>query len=289
MAAKNILIIYNPAARGGKSHLVQKAFTTFLQKENINFDVYETTANEDTKQIKKLISNNQYDLISIVGGDGTINLAINALPHFDLPVLIIPAGSGNDLVKMLHYNKNIEEIFSLAVAPNPEIRAMDLWRCNDRLFANGFGAGFDGAIANKTANKKSFLPSKLKYWIEIIRHIFFYSSPNFKVNGISYPTFMISIANGRVYGGDFKVAPLANISDGILEVIRIKKVVVPLRFLYLPLVQLGKHLNKKPIKYTQESRIIITSEENLDAHLDGEPISESSYHITFESKLDVLI
>ena len=289
-AENHILIIYNPAAQGGASVAVWTRFEEFLCVNNIRFHCYTTLGKDDAEYIHLLMKSQAFTVVSIIGGDGTINLAVNALPHFDIPVHLIPAGSGNDLAKMI-YSEGIptySDIFRRVLSTNTPTIPVDIWKCNDRLFANGFGCGFDGSIAYDTKFKKGIWGTKMKYWVEIVKHIFFYRSPTFTVNGVAYPTFMLSLANGQVYGGDFNVAPLAEVSDGLLDVVRITKVSVLLRFFYLPLVLMGKHLNKKVVSHDRLNRVVISANEPLTAHLDGEPMSEKEYEISHAGRIAFL-
>jgi|TARA_B110000902_G_scaffold78430_1_gene93388 YegS/Rv2252/BmrU family lipid kinase len=286
-----ILIIYNPAAQGGASAKVWEEYERFLTSNLLKYSCYTTLGINDAGPLLKLIQTNDFNLISILGGDGTINLAINELPHLNIPVHLIPAGSGNDLAKMVYPEgiPSLTQLFNRVLHTNPATQSVDIWRCNKRLFVNGFGCGFDGSIAYNTKFKKGIWGTKMKYWVEIMKHIVLYPSPTITVNSTEYRTFMLSAANGSVYGGDFKVAPGANISDGKLDVVRIKKVWVPLRFFYLPLVLLGKHLGKKIVSYEQLDQLTISANKPIPAHLDGEPMNELEYKISKEGEMDMLV
>ena len=285
-----ILIIYNPAAKGGASAMIWEEYELFLTQNSIKYSCYTTLGKNDAGPLLDLIQTNDFNLISILGGDGTINLAINELPHLNIPVHLIPAGSGNDLAKMIYPEgiPDIKHLFNGALQTNPATQSVDIWRCNEQLFINGFGCGFDGSIAFNTKFKKGIWGTKMKYWVEIVKHIVLYPSPTITVNGAQYRTFILSAANGRVYGGDFKVAPRANISDGKLDVVRIKKVWVPLRFFYLPLVLLGKHLGRKIVSYEQLDQLTISAHEPIPAHLDGEPMCKLEYKISKEGTMGIL-
>ncbi|HAV26115.1 MAG TPA: hypothetical protein DCX01_08050 [Bacteroidetes bacterium] len=288
--AYHILVIYNPAAQGGSSVKVWEQYLQFLNDHMLRYHCYTTVGNNDNEPIHQLVNSNDFNLVSILGGDGTINLAINALPHLNIPIHLIPAGSGNDLAKMIYPNgiPSYTDLFQYVLRENPDTKYLDIWRCNNQLFANGFGCGFDGSIAYDTKFKQGLLGTKMKYWVEIVKHIFFYKSPSISVNGEEYATFMLAAANGRVYGGDFKIAPLADLSDGKLEIVRIKQVWIPMRLYYLPLLLMGKHLHKKITLYEQLVQVTISANKPIPAHLDGEPMSEKEYVISLEGKVKVL-
>lgn len=289
MIYQHTLIVFNPAAQGGKSHLALTPYLTILKQEGFAYSLYQTNGNDDTEKIQKLMDEHPFDLISIVGGDGTINITLQALPHFDTPLHIIPAGTGNDLVKMLYANQSLQRILQIPFNNQQEFSSIDVWTCNQKRFINGFGAGFDGAIAQKTQLKKILFSSQAKYWIEIIKHLFIYRSFQAKINGENKQVFMLSAANGKVYGGGFKVAPNANISDGKLEIILCKPVSLFKRMYFLPLVKLGRHLHKSAIEYQQLEEITIASDCPIPAQLDGEPLIEKNFHIRKTGQVKVIV
>lgn len=278
------LVIANPSSCGGKAKEVSQRFIDFLEKNQQVYILYTTNAEENTNTIQSLITQHKIENISILGGDGTINIAINALPHLDFNLHLIPAGTGNDLAKMLYGSYSEKTVFQL-VLDTKSTKEIDCWKCNEYRFCNGFGAGFDGAVAHSMFRKTYILPTKLKYWIEIFRHIFGYRSNHVSINGKPTPVFMLSAANGKVYGGGFNVAPLAEADDELLDIITISKVSVLKRFLYLPKIEKGKHLHLKEINRTQLNKIEIKAERPLPAHLDGEPILSDSYSIYLEGKM----
>ena len=288
MKYKNILIVFNPASQGCKSIDVFNNYLTIIREEGSRYKVIETSGINDAKTIQKNISSNSFDLISIVGGDGTINITINGLLNFDTPLHIVPAGTGNDLARMLYGGLKIKAILRLPFKSKKNT-TVDIWSCNQIRFINGFGAGFDGAIAKKTRSKTFLFSSKTKYWVEILKQILFFRFPKIEVNGQKTAIFMIAAANGKDYGGGFQVAPLAKLNDKQLEFIQCKNINTPLRLFYLPLVKAGKHLNKKAINYKRVNELKIRSNYPLPAHLDGEPLCEKNYHIKYENQIRVLV
>lgn len=286
----HLLVVYNPMAQSARSELVWNEFEAYLCKQKIRYTCYTTLGDSSELGLSKIAILHSFSLICIVGGDGTVNLTFNALHNLDVPLLLIPAGSGNDLAKMI-YPKGIPSVMALferAILAKHVTLSVDLWRCNDRFFINGFGCGFDGSIAYTTALKKGIMGSRMKYWTEIAKHIFFFTSPRITVNGSTKRTFMLPVANGRVYGGDFRVAPNAEINDGKLDVVRIRKVWMPLRLFYLPLLVLGKHLGTGIARREQISQVAISCEQPLPAHLDGEPMLQKKYAISFVKQVEFL-
>lgn len=287
--AHKIVVIVNPAACGGKALTVYKKYAHFLAIHAIEVDTYFTQGNNDENTIRALLKHKSPEIISVIGGDGTLNIVLNSLPNLDVFIHLIPAGTGNDLSKQIYDHSNENEIFEL-VTKELEIRKIDTWKCNDKRFINCFGAGFDGEIARRMFGKKyTILPPKLKYWIEIFRSIFTYRSTVLTINDKAHTCFMIAVANGSVYGGGFNIAPKADFTDGLVDLVIIGKVPVLKRFFYLPIIQKGNHLGLGFISFSQNKSVKIITNQPLPAQIDGEPMLADSYYITQEGKINFLV
>ena len=90
---------------------------------------------------------------------------------------------------------------------------------------------------------------------------------------------MINIANGKAYGGGFKVAPKASITDGLLDLNIAGEIAAFKRLYYIPIIQKGKHLELSFIQYHQTNKAQIKSAVSLPAHIDGEYFTTDNFII----------
>ncbi len=216
---------------------------------------------------------NGFTDVWIVGGDGTLNYFINHYPDIKLPLVIFNGGTGNDVHWLLYGTKNFEEQLEIALAAAP--KPIDAGKCNERLFINGVGIGFEGAVAETVAGKKK-KPGKTSFMMAVLKKIFFYRSKKYKISMGGRPSFeskaylMISVTNGRRAGGGFHIAPAAAADDGLLDAILIKAISPIKRLRWLPVIEKGKHLDLSFIQHSQTKKIIIESDELIQSHLDGE-------------------
>jgi diacylglycerol kinase (ATP) len=221
------------------------------------------------------------DLI-IMGGDGTINYTINHFRKIAIPIGLIRCGTGNDFTELLLGKKSVEESIHTAIFANAQ--NVDAGICNERLFLNGAGIGFDGWIVKNLLAKKLFT-GMAAYYSTVISLLLFYKelTVTLQLDGktITDSLFMFSAANGKTYGGGFKVAPKANVADGLLDSIWVKKISLLKRLRYLPVLEKGKHLDTPLsfIHYEQSKQITIQSKVPLHAHLDGEHMMANSFEI----------
>ncbi len=281
-----ILIIHNPVSGGTRAKQTFVLFSEFAKQSQLNYTAYQTKMSKDYAGIKSEFETIKPQMVISCGGDGTANDVVNALylPEHNnsVPLLVLPAGSGNDFSTQLYGKKEAKELFNLV--KDIKIRHVDLGICNQSLFLNGVGIGFDGAIAqNTSSNKKSILPTSLKYYIAILKQIFSYKEFDYynALNKKSRKGFIVAIANGNSYGGGFKIAPKALLDDGLLDVVEIGEVSPMNRPFYIPKVEKGKHLNLSFVRHhqIQQIEIISTSKLKLPAHADGEFFEATQFKI----------
>lgn len=216
----------------------------------------------------------------IVGGDGTLNFFINQYPQIQLPLSIFAGGTGNDFHWMLYGQTTLEQQVENMLEAKPFMT--DAGTCNGELFLNGIGIGFDGAIVKDLVGKKKF-PGKTSYLISILKNISGYREKNIelKMPGevIKQDCFMISVANAARYGGGFKVAPRALLTDGLLDINIVGAISLWKRLRYIPVIEKGEHLGLPFIQYRHARQVIIRALNSLPAHRDGEYFEAKEFDI----------
>lgn len=268
---RQIAIICNPVAENEKASTVTENIERVLTQEGVQFQTFSTQWPSTLEGFTNAW---------VIGGDGTLNYFINTYPNTRLPICTFRGGSGNDLHWMLYRDRPFEEHLHFCLSG--KVQEVDAGICNGKLFLNGVGIGFDGAIVKDLLGKKK-MNGKGTYFMSVIKQIVNYHEKNciVQVNGesISEESFMITVANGQRYGGGFKVAPAASVSDGLLEVAIIGKIAPLKRIKYLPQIEKGEHLDLPFIQYRQSDKVSIAAEVELPAHLDGEYMSSKYFEI----------
>ena len=216
----------------------------------------------------------------IVGGDGTLNCFINRYPDIDIPLSIFQGGSGNDFHFMLYGDIDIEHQVELVLQSAPS--RVDAGVCNKRLFLNGVGIGFDGAIVKDLLGRRK-LPGKSSYLLSILKNIAGYHEKpcalEIKGETISQDCLLISVANGKRFGGGFNVAPKASVDDGLLDINIVGKISPFQRIRYLPVIEKGEHMDLPFVQYRQVKKVRISAPVQLHAHIDGEYICDTVFNI----------
>ena len=284
-------LIINQTAGGGKSaKLLPKIFHNF-EASKLPFHTSWTTSPAGATQLARQAADNNADPIISVGGDGTINEIINGfLPAQKQPALgIISAGWANDFIKSTPIPADINQACQAINRGNT--KQIDVGLINDRIyFVNVCGIGFDAeitALANqlKTGHFHWTALSNYVYVIAAIRKLLA-PLPSFQVKitidnqVICGKMLFLAIANGKIEGGKFNIAPDAKIDDGLLDICLVGEM-GRVRCLYLlPRVIKGTHQGIPEIRFFQGKEILVELDRPATAQVAGELISpQKIYHV----------
>ncbi|MEQ8626482.1 diacylglycerol kinase family protein [Ekhidna sp.] len=278
--SRKIFVIWNPFA-GGKALKICKKLSEALNALQIDYQVFDTNESKSaTTTIEEFLDTSFTDLI-IIGGDGTINESVNGL-KYDIPVSILPAGTGDDFIKNVLIGKTLEEQIDTAI--NGEIKRIDLGQCNDRKFVNGVGIGFDGQIVEDMASKRvPLLTGHAAYYYHVLRILGGYKERRFdyQIGDQSFQKdlILLTIGNGTTFGGGFKLMPEAKIDDGLLEICEIGKVSGLRRFLNINKLSGGTHGSLREINFYKAKSVKVEANELLFAHIDGERMGQPPFEL----------
>ncbi len=268
---KQIVFIINSIAHRFKSVDFAALIDRYLDKALYHYQIVYTQHANHAHDIAKVALENGVDIITAVGGDGTINQIGKALVNTPGTLGIIPFGSGNGLARHLGIPLDIPAAISLLNA--------DTFVVIDSAIINGYpffgvsGIGFDALVALKFA---SFGRRGLSSYIRIIcREYFNYQAESYHliVDGreVDCKPFMICFANSSQYGHGVRVAPNAKLNDGKLDLLIVTDApwqAMP-GLLYRSLC--GGLEKSKHVMLTQFSEVIV-KKPRLQMHMDGEPI-----------------
>ena len=285
-------IIINPHA-GRKRALRQWVkLERELQKHEYVFDTFFTNGPMHAVTIMEEIKG-KYEKFILVSGDGTFNEILqNFIPEQNI-LGLVGCGTGNDLLRSLETKKDIKSTAQRIM--NFNIREIDLWQANGRVFANGAGIGFDAEVVNDVNRKGKTLFPKLDYFASIFHVLFSYKPTKVKINvdgTIFEDQIMLCLnSNGRFIGGGMMIAPSAKLDDQLLYICIIKAI-SKLRFLKeYPSIFSGNHVKKTEfVKVLTGKSVKISAAKPMHIQADGEAIGVTPLEISLcPYKLKILI
>jgi diacylglycerol kinase (ATP) len=278
---RKLFIVGNPYSGKRKLKRVVRDFQSYLESNQINFEFHDTEQSQSARKTVEEKLNDSFSDLVIIGGDGTINEAVNGL-SFDIPVSIIPAGTGNDFLKMVNIGKTLSAHFETVLFGKEH--TIDLGICNDRKFVNGVGIGFDGQIVEDMIEKKvPLLAGHAAYYYHVLRILGGYRERPFSFQvdqkAFAKDLILLTIGNGSTFGGGFKLMPNAKLDDGLLEVCEIGKISGFKRFLNIHKLSNGTHNTMEMVKFHRAKTIKVEANPLLFAHIDGERMGQPPFDI----------
>jgi len=277
------LLLCNPTSGGGKGEQLKNVVMEELASQKVQFlDVSGSSFESATVNLKNAVDNPNVDGVIAVGGDGIVHLAIQILAKTSIPLLLIPAGTGNDFARVLQLNLKdpLENLRRMKNDPTD----IDLGLVDGRYFAEILSTGFDSMV-NERANRIRF-NGRWKYNLAMLLELPIFEPREyiFDIDGHSFKTraMLIAIANGCSYGGGMKVCPDARIDDGMFDIMILRPVSKYEFLKVFPKVYKGTHINHPKIEILQGKKVTITAD--AISYADGERIGELPLNAKIEPR-----
>jgi YegS/Rv2252/BmrU family lipid kinase len=268
----NIAILTNAKAGKGKGLKVAHEIDRLLSKRGISHQLFNGNWPADLTSFSD---------IWIAGGDGTLNYFINLHADFTRPISIFKGGTGNDFACGLYGNLSTPQQVEKVLSSSP--KPVDAALCNDRLYLNVAGIGFDGEVL-KEMGLIRFLGGKAGYYFAILKNILFFREKHFMISNDTLifrgKLLLVLVTNSGTTGGGFRVSPLSSVTDGLLDLVIARPLGVFNRLRYLPMVQKGKHLPLPVISHFRGEQFTISCKRELYAQIDGDLMTAKTFRFS---------
>lgn len=283
-------LLCNPTSGGGRGGKIKEQVISHLQSQELDFlDLSGVNADAAKMNLKALDLERISNLI-VIGGDGLVHLAIQKLARSAVPLLIIPAGTGNDFARSLGLNIN-KPLENLSLLNEMKSTGVDLGLVAGEYFAQILSTGFD-SLVNERANQMRFIRGRMKYNVAIAQVLSTFKprSYSFRVDEVHLESkaMLIAVSNGKSYGGGMMISPMSDLQDGYLDVMILGPVS---RFEFLrvfPKVYSGSHIDHPAVKFLKAKSVDISA--NAVAYADGERVGDLPIEVSIVEKcLRVLI
>jgi len=281
---RHFIYIINPISGIRKKSGLQKLIEEGTKQKNIPFKIFPSVASGDYSFLSPIIKEEKITDVIVAGGDGTVSQVVGSLMHEDVNFGVIPCGSGNGLAMAAGISKQPQK--ALDVIFNSKAKPIDGFNINEHFSCMLTGIGFDAKVAHEFAQHTK---RGLRTYAILVGRNFLSARPYHFIiesNGLTFSTeaYFISIANSNQFGNNFTIAPKALLSDGLLDVVIVKKTAKPL-LLYNLIKQIlrGKLQKmetslKLPVIYFQTKQLSIENTNLAPVHIDGDP-SETSQNL----------
>ena len=291
-----ILVAINPAASFGSSvHVGPLVVAGLRDSGHTVTDLLEGTAHDLAGAVARELAaaeadGVQPDALVVVGGDGMVSLAVNALAGTGIPLGIIACGTGNDTARGLGLpvGNPAAALAALLVAlrhPPRDIDAVRVTRADSSTvwFAGVLSAGFD-AIVNERANSLRYPRGKRRYTLALLIELVRLRAVRYRLTfgatdegvpaTLVESAMLVSAGNGVSIGGGMRVTPNALLDDGLLDVLVVRPLSRVSFLRIFPRVFAGTHLSDPRVAVYRAGRVRIEEVGSSDvaAYADGERV-----------------
>jgi diacylglycerol kinase (ATP) len=268
-----VVVIVNPKAGSGAGARAAPEIKRAFERAGAVADLRATEGPGDAGRLARECRGESVDVLAVVGGDGTMNEVAQAYlgedgePRPGPPLGLIPFGTGGDFRRTLDLPVKIEDAVTRIVTSEP--RPIDLGILEvtthegarvTKAFVNIASFGLGGLTDRIVNDGPKWLGGKAAFYLGTVRGLALYRNApvRVKVDGkvfVEEPIVNVAIANGRYFGGGMMIAPTADPSDGVLEVVSIGNLDRLAVLALTPYVYSGKHLTRPGIAIARGSLI----------------------------------
>ena len=266
-----IFLIINKCAGQKNADRAVEIVVPYLEKNGCSVEYKFTQHPGHAAELAADASAKGFDLVAAVGGDGTVNEVVQGLIGTGTPMGIIPIGSGNGLALEMGIPMNLKK--SARCLINGTDLHLDVCKLNNQRFLCTSGIGFDALIAVRMSKVKS--RGFFRYIQLVVQELFSYKpvDVSMRIDGvlIEKPVFLITFANASQFGNNAYIAPDADMTDGLIDVIVVGKFTgfwIP----FFVIALFTKRIRILPfVDYYKAKQIDLVSGDTSYFHFDGEP------------------
>jgi len=267
-----ILVIVNPMAGGGRTLRLLPKIMHWLSESPHEFSFSTTRFPDEMRSEIMKAAAQGIEALLLIGGDGTVHQALPAIAETNVPFGFLPCGRGNDFARNMGLPSKLQK--SCSLPSNPYFYQVDLPRINHIPFVAVAYVGFDTEV-NKLANDgRGYFGGTLGYVICVLKALKNFRPFELEITIDDHTwrerVMMVTVANAPFYGGGMKIAPDANMNDGVLDICIVKEISKLELLQQFPKVFKGTHIFHPRVLMKTGKKIKLVSDENREIFADGE-------------------
>lgn len=300
MPVSDYFLILNPTADRGRAERVLPALERALRAEGARYELVHTRRAGHAVALAEAAVEEGWRAVVAIGGDGVVHEVANGLlraagDNLVTPMGVVPAGSGNDFVKLLGIPPRDAEAAARRITRG-EPRPVDVGRVPHMVarsgprdpwhFVNGVGLGFDAQVALEASRVRRVRGLAI-YAVAVLRTLRRLGAPHIRVvvdgeEVADRELILATIANGACHGGSFWLTPDASVDDGLLDVLVADRRGLAAVLALIPRVLRGRHLGARGVELRRGTRVSVRSDTPLPIHADGEIIASGVSELDVE-------
>jgi len=282
-------VIFNPASGRGRGARRIDTYRRLLEEHLEHVDFGTTNRRGEELDLAARACDDGYDVVVAVGGDGTwsnVGDRIVASGRDDVALGILPNGTGNDFGRNLGFSPS-DPVAAVRTLATGHQRSIDVGRIDTlsasehtpdvmepRHFLNLVGFGFDIAVID-AAHDARFLKGALLYKITALQQLFRFPGIHIRLNTEAGEQregqhLMLTVSNGRYFGGGFPIAPDATVADGKLHACQIQDAKPLTRLNLFNMAEKGLHVTSDRVEILDEAAFRLSFDAPPRFEVDGD-------------------
>ena len=271
---RRVALLCNPSAGGGRAARILPRAERALRERGVPFHTALTRDLDHARELARGAAQ-AGEVTVTLSGDGLIGAVVGVLSEFPGAVLgILPGGRGNDTARVLGIPSAIEAACAV-VAHGPQ-RDLDIGEVEGRSFIGIASLGFD-SDANRIANAAPARLGRLVYVYGALRALAGWKPARFdlRLDGepLSSIGYSVAACNSGCYGGGMRLAPAAELDDGLLDIVLIASHSKRSFLLTLPRAFRGTHVKHPAVRVLRGCELHIDADRPFTVYADGDPIA----------------
>ncbi|WP_110183433.1 diacylglycerol kinase [Nocardioides solisilvae] len=268
---REIAFLTNPAAGRGRGLAHATLAVTRLRDSGLVVRELVGRDPDETTELAVRAVRDGVDGVVVCGGDGMVNLALQAVGGTDVPLGIVPTGTGNDVARYFDLPRRDPVAAADRVVAN-RTRTVDLARAGGRFFLTVLAAGFD-AVVNERANAMRWPRGQMRYNLATLAELRTFEPLPYRLelDGAArrLDAMLVAVGNGPSFGGGLRITEGALLDDGLLDVVMIRPMSRAGLVRTYPRLFTGSHVTHPQYEHHRVRKVTIAAP-GIVAYADGE-------------------
>jgi len=266
-----IALLTNPTSGKGRGGRVGSVVVPRLR--DAGFDVRELAGRDadEALDLARSCVADGVETLAVIGGDGMVHLAVQALAGSETRLGIVPAGTGNDVARNLDVPRQ-DPLAATDVIIAGRERTIDLARVGAKYYVTVLAAGFDAKV-NERANQMTWPKGQMRYNLATLAELRTFTPIPYvlDVDGEEhrFDAMMVAVGNGPSFGGGLRIAEGALLDDGQLDVVVIRPMRKTALVRTYPKLFKGTHVHHPEYRH-YPARTVTIAAPGVVAYADGE-------------------
>jgi len=270
-------VVLNPVA-GDSAPVVRRSLRRHLADAGWSWECHETTEEEDVAEVvhERLGGDGQpFDVVVVVGGDGTVSGVADGIARSSVPMGIIPAGTGDTLARELGIPVDPQAAMELLTGDHV-VREIDAMTVGERFYVLNVSVGLSGLMMRDTARVDKRRFGRAAYVWTGLRKLFGYQPHRFTVvvdgkTRVVRASEVAVVNSGALGDPSFRWSPKVALDDGCIDVCIIRAKSVADYVGVAVSVALRRHGEEPAIEHViAEERVVVDADPELPVQADGE-------------------